>query len=85
MMIMNRKAKGKISRVKPMSSLRTVLVIGTILGISLMWGTIGVPSVFAQVLGGEAGNATDGNLTDGNMTAPNMAGSGVATPPAMVP
>jgi hypothetical protein len=83
--MINRKANEKIARVKPMSSLRIVLVIGTVLGISLMWGTIGVPSVFAQVLGGEAGNATDGNVTDGNMTAPDMAGSGVATPPAIVP
>ena len=68
-----------------MSSLRTALAIGTILGISLMWGTIGVPSVFAQVLGGDVGNATEGNVTEGHMTAPDMAGSGVTIPPAMVP
>jgi hypothetical protein len=85
MMITNRKKNGNISKVKSMYSLRTVLVIGTILGISLMWGIIGAPSVLAQVLGGGAGNATDGNVTEGNMTAPGMAGSGVATPPVMTP
>jgi hypothetical protein len=85
MMIINRKKNGNISRVKSMYSLRTVLVIGTILGIFLMWGTIGAPSVLAQVLGEGAGNATDGNATVGNMTAPDMAGSGVATPPVMTP
>jgi hypothetical protein len=47
MMIINRKKNGNISRVKSMYSLRTVLVIETILGISLMWGTIGAPSVLA--------------------------------------
>jgi hypothetical protein len=85
MMIINRKANRKIARVKPISSLGMVLVIGTVLGISLMWGTIGLPSVFAQELGEEAGNATYGNVTDGNTTTPDMAGSGVAAPPTMTP
>ncbi len=87
-MIINRKTNRKIARVKPISSLRMVLVIGTIgtvLGISLMWGIIGLPSVFAQELEGEAGNTTYGNITDGNMTATDMAGSGVAAPPTMTP
>jgi hypothetical protein len=85
MMIINRKTNGKIARVIPISSLRMVLVIGTVLGIALIWETIGLPSVFAQELGREAGNATYGNVTDGNMTSPDMAGSGVAAPPIMTP
>jgi hypothetical protein len=84
-MIINRKASRKIIRVKPISNLRMVLVIGTVSGISLIWGTIVAPRVFAQELRREAGNVTDGNVTDGNTTASDIAGSGMATPAIMIP
>lgn len=67
--------------------LRMVLVIGTVLGISLMWGSIEVPSVFAQELGGPGENLSEGaaeNATYGNMTSPDMSAADqmAALPPS---
>jgi hypothetical protein len=49
-MIEKTKQNRKTTRVKPIPSLRISLVIGTVLGISVVMESIGVASVFAQEL-----------------------------------
>jgi len=57
------------------ASLTAAMVVTSALGISMI-----IPAL------GQGGNMTDGgNYTEGNMTGTDMAGSGVATPPVMMP
>jgi hypothetical protein len=57
------------------ASLTAAMVVTSALGISMI-----IPAL------AQGGNMTDGgNYTEGNMTGTDMAGSGVATPPVMMP